>query len=142
MSIPQFDPNHVAAHSSSEDHMYRAELSSRDPMSSVLADNPEIYFVPPKRKSEWGQWEFKPGSYYDTTTGDKHPYWKDKDLPQASKDIERLRADMRQWGYCKIEEDVPVALANGIDVAVLTHLDAEDLPEINAFLVDADPSEV
>ena len=84
MSIPQFDPNHVAAHSPSEDHMYRAELSSRDPMSSVLADNPEIYFVPPKRKSEWGQWEFKPGSYYDTTTGDKHPYWKDKDLPQAS----------------------------------------------------------
>ena len=91
MSIPQFDPNHVAAHSSSEDHMYHAELSSRDPMSSVLADNPEIYFVPPKRKSEWGQWEFKPGSYYDTTTGNKHPYWKDKDLPQASKDIERLR---------------------------------------------------
>tara|TARA_Y100000385_G_scaffold236864_1_gene251163 strand:+ start:246 stop:761 length:516 start_codon:yes stop_codon:yes gene_type:complete len=45
-------------------------------------------------------------------------------------------------GYCKVEEDVPVALANGIDVAVLTHLDAEDLPEINAFLVDADPSEV
>ena len=45
-------------------------------------------------------------------------------------------------GYCKLEEDVPVALAHGIDVAVLTHLDAEDLPEINAFLVDADPSEV
>lgn len=63
MSIPQFDPNHVAAHSYSEDHMYHAELSSRDPMSSVLADNPEIYFVPPKRKSEWGQWEFKPASY-------------------------------------------------------------------------------
>ena len=55
MSIPQFDPNHVAAHSSSEDHMYRAELSSRDPMSSVLADNPEIYFVPPKRRERMGQ---------------------------------------------------------------------------------------
>ncbi len=39
-------------------------------------------------------------------------------------------------GYCKIEEDVPAALANGIDVAVLSHLDPEDLPEINAFLTD------
>ena len=45
-------------------------------------------------------------------------------------------------GYCKVEEDVPQALAHGIDVAVLTHLDAEDLPEINAFLVDADATEV
>ena len=38
--------------------------------------------------------------------------------------------------YCKIEEDVPEALAHGIDVAVLSHLDQEDLPEINAFLTD------
>jgi len=39
-------------------------------------------------------------------------------------------------GYCKIEQDVPEALAHGIDVAVLSHLDPEDLPEINAFLTD------
>ncbi len=45
-------------------------------------------------------------------------------------------------GYCKIEEDVPQALAHGIDVAVLSHLDPEDLPEINAFLIDADATEV
>ena len=38
-------------------------------MKSVLENNPEIYFVPPKRSSEWGQWEFKHGAYYDTTTG-------------------------------------------------------------------------
>jgi hypothetical protein len=40
-------------------------------------------------------------------------------------------------GYCKLEEDVPVALANGIDVSVLSHIDPELLPEINAFLIDA-----
>ena len=130
MSIPQFDPNHVAAHSSSEDHMYRAELSSRDPMSSVLADNPEIYFVPPKRKSEWGQWEFKPGSYYDTTTGNKHPYWKDKDLPQASKDIERLRADMRQWGYCKIEDALSAEQVANIRKRVLDQAEGERMAGI------------
>ncbi|MGK0340059.1 MAG: ectoine hydroxylase-related dioxygenase (phytanoyl-CoA dioxygenase family), partial [Candidatus Azotimanducaceae bacterium] len=104
-AIPvEFDPAHIAASANSEAQMYRAELASKDPMKSVLEDNPEIYFVAPKRSSEWGQWAFKPGSYYDTTIGSKHPYWKDADLPKATKDIKRLRADMLKWGYCKIED--------------------------------------
>jgi len=41
-------------------------------------------------------------------------------------------------GYCTLEEDVPVALANGIDVSVLSHIDPELLPEINAFLIDSE----
>ena len=41
-------------------------------------------------------------------------------------------------GYCKLEEDVPVALAHGIDVSVLSHIDPELLPEINAFLLDSE----
>jgi hypothetical protein len=45
-------------------------------------------------------------------------------------------------GYCKLEEDVPQALAHGIDVSVLSHLEPELFPEINSFLIDADPSEV
>lgn len=40
-------------------------------------------------------------------------------------------------GFCSLEKDVPEALSHGIDVAVLTHFDSEDLPEINAFLGDA-----
>lgn len=100
----EFDPEHVAAQSAPEAQMYYSELHSQEPMKSVLANNPEIYFVPPKRRSEWGQWEFRPGAYYDTTTGGKHPYWQDKDLPQPSKDIRRLRRDMLTWGYCKIEQ--------------------------------------
>ena len=73
-------------------------------MASVLRSNPDIYFVPPQRKSDWGQWEFKPGSYYDTTTGAKHPHWCDVDLPQPSKDINRLRSDLLRWGYCKVAD--------------------------------------
>lgn len=83
--------------------MYHSEVTSREPMASVLANNPEIYFVPPKRSAEWGQWEFRPGSYYDTTTGAKHPKWADIDLPIATRDIERLRSDFVEWGYCKVE---------------------------------------
>ena len=41
-------------------------------------------------------------------------------------------------GYCKLEEDVPQALAHGIDVSVLSHIDPELLPEINAFLIDSE----
>ena len=40
-------------------------------------------------------------------------------------------------GFCGLERDVPEALSHGIDAAVLSHLDPEDLPEINAFLGDA-----
>ena len=76
-SVPvEFDPVHVAANAAADLPMYRDELASKDPMHSVLDANPEIYFVPPKRSSEWGQWEFKPGSYYDTTVGSKHPFWR------------------------------------------------------------------
>ena len=99
----EFDPDHVAAQATNTPHMYAQELAAKDPMRSVLDANPEIYFVPPKRSSEWGQWEYKSGSYYDTTTGDKHPYWQDKDLPVATKNLERLRSDMLNWGYCKID---------------------------------------
>lgn len=103
-SIPaEFDPQHVQAQSAPEARMYGAEVTSKEPMASVLANNPEIYFVPPKRSAEWGQWEYRPGSYYDTTTGGQHPHWKDVDLPVASRDIVRLRRDFVQWGYCKVD---------------------------------------
>lgn len=103
-TVPEeFDPTYVAKKSAADQHMYRTELAAKDPMQSVLDANPEIHFVPPKRSSEWGRWDFEPGAYYDTTIGSEHPYWKDKDLPIATKDIERLRADMLNWGYCKIE---------------------------------------
>ena len=39
-------------------------------------------------------------------------------------------------GFCSLEKDVPEALSHGIDAAVLSHLDPEEFPEINAFLGD------
>ena len=39
-------------------------------------------------------------------------------------------------GFCALEKNVPEALGHGIDVAVLSHLDPEEFPEINAFLGD------
>jgi len=127
---PEFDAKNVATKSKQESHMYRAELAAKDPMPSVLDANPDIYFVPPKRSSEWGQWEYKTASYYDTTTGTKHPYWRDKDLPQATRDIDRLRADMVNWGYCKIADAVAPDQVATIKQRVLEQAEGERLAGI------------
>ena len=126
----EFNSANVAAKANSESHMYQQELSSKDPMKSVLKDNPEIYFVPPKRTSEWGTWEYKKGSYYDTTIGAEHSYWKDKDLPIATKDIERLRSDMLNWGYCKIEDALSAEQVAVIHQRVLQQAEGERLAGI------------
>ncbi len=130
-SVPaEFNPANVAAQAAPDAAMYHQELSFKDPMKSVLEANPEIYFVPPKRSSEWGQWEFKPGSYYDTTIGSKHDHWKDQDLPVATKDIERLRSDMLSWGYCKIDSALSADQVAVIRQRVLEQAEGERLAGI------------
>jgi ectoine hydroxylase-related dioxygenase (phytanoyl-CoA dioxygenase family) len=130
-AIPtEFDPVNIASKSATELQMYHAEVTSKEPMKSVLENNPEIFFVPPKRSSEWGTWEFKPGSYYDTTTGSKHPYWQDKDLPRPSKEIKRLRQDMLDWGYCMVEDALSPAQVAVIRQRILEQAEGEKLAGI------------
>ena len=130
-SIPtEFDPEYIKARSTADAQMYRAENTSTEPMKSMLENNPEIYFVPPKRSSDWGNWEFVPGSYYDTTTGDKHPYWRDRELPRASKDLDQLRHDMVTWGYCKIEEALSSEQVGAVRRRVLEQAEGERLAGI------------
>ena len=130
-SIPtEFDPEYIKARSTADAQMYHAENTSTEPMKSMLENNPEIYFVPPKRSSDWGNWEFVPGSYYDTTTGDKHPYWRDRELPRASKDVDQLRHDMVTWGYCKIEEALSSEQVGAVRRRVLEQAEGERLAGI------------
>ena len=126
----EFDPVHLARLTAPERHMYRHELASKDPMPSILAANPEIYFVPPKRASEWGQWEYKAGAYYDTTVAAKHPFWRQVDLPIATKDLQRLRADMLRWGYCKIDCALSAKQVAVIGQRVLEQAEGERLAGI------------
>ncbi|MEM7078245.1 MAG: phytanoyl-CoA dioxygenase family protein [Pseudomonadota bacterium] len=126
----EFDPQVIAANSDASQQMYREEVTSNEPMASVLKNNPEIYFVPPKRSSEWGNWEFKSGAYYDTTTGAKHPAWADVDLPQPSKDLARLRHDMLRWGYCKIEDALSPAQVARLRERVLAQAEGEHMAGI------------
>ena len=120
LPIPnEFDPSQIALKSEAGAQMYRAELATKDPMRAVLAENPEIYFVPPKRRQECGQWEYKPGAYYDTTRGSLHPHWQGQDLPRPTKDIARLRSDFLRWGYCMIEDALSEAQVSRVLTRVL-----------------------
>ena len=121
----EFDPAHIEANSPPEARMFGDDPMAKDPMKSVLENNPEIYFVPPKRGDEWGTWEFKPGSYYDTTTGSKHPYWKDVDLPAPTKDIDRLRSDLLEWGYCIVEDAIAADQVEVMRTRVLQQAEGE-----------------
>ncbi|MBV29222.1 MAG: hypothetical protein CL504_01170 [Actinobacteria bacterium] len=124
-TIPtEFDPAHIEAKSPPEALMYKDDMA-KEPMKSALENNPEIYFVPPQRGSEWGKWEFKPGSYYDTTTSSKHPYWKDKGLPSPTKDISQLRSDLLKWGYCIIENAIAADQVEEMRKRVLEQAEGE-----------------
>lgn len=125
-TIPtEFDPAHIEAKASSTARMYGDDPMAQEPMKSVLENNPEIFFVPPKRGDDWGTWEFQPGSYYDTTTGSKHPYWKDKGLPSPTKDIEQLRSDLVQWGYCIVEDAIDAEQVEAMRTRVTEQAEGE-----------------
>ena len=125
-SVPiEFQPDHIEALSPIDAHMYSDDPMVSEPMKSVLANNPEIYFVPPKRGAEWGSWDFKPGSYYDTTTSSQHPYWKDKGLPEPTKDINTLRSDLTIWGYCIVDEAISTDQVESIRTRVLEQAEGE-----------------
>ena len=126
MTIPrEFDPEVIKASSAPEMQIYRAEVTAQEPMKSVLENNPEIYFVPPKRGSDWGNWEYRPGSYYDTTIGSKHPDWQGLDLPLANRDINQLRQDLLKWGYCKIADALSAEQVATVRQRVLEQAEGE-----------------
>lgn len=77
---------------------YHEFMRSREPYRSIYESNPWLRPPAPDEPLRWGE-----GLYYDTTTGDKHPYWRDKGLPQATKDMSQMRQDLYTWGYCLIE---------------------------------------
>jgi len=126
----EFDPQLIAEQSAKERRIYHDENTSKEPMASVLANNPEIYFVPPQRRSDWGKWTFKPGSYYDTTIGAKHSHWQDYDLPKPTKDIDRLRDDLVRWGYCKVEGALSEEQVAAMRQRVLDQAEGESLAGI------------
>jgi len=100
MSIPrEFTEDFIAAAWGERETPTKAFLTSGEPYRSLLKHNPWMRVPRAGEELEWGA-----GRYYDTTVARKHPDWMDKPLPQATKEIARLRDDFERWGYCLIED--------------------------------------
>ena len=89
-----------------EDALYQQFQRSGEPYRSLIDHNPWLRLPKADEPLEWGK-----GWYYDTTVGRKHPAWSDTELPTPTKDIVRLRQDLREWGYCLIEDGVSAVQA-------------------------------
>lgn len=97
----EFTDEFISAQSAGYEPPNRGYLTSGEPYSSLVRHNPWMRVPKAGDALEWGA-----GRYYDTTVARKHPDWMDKDLPQATKDISKLRHDFHKWGYCLIEDGV------------------------------------
>ena len=127
MSVPiEFTPDYVEENSSRDQHLFRSFLRSGQPFTSIIENNP--WLMPPdlSKPLEWGT-----GRYWDTTVARKHDYWKDFDLPEATKDINQMRKDIHEWGFCLIEEALSKQQCNKFIGRIREQAEGERLAGIN-----------
>ena len=113
---------------SSDDNIYGNFLNSREPLRSILKNNSSWKYLSPDSKLEWGK-----GYYYDTTIGSKHPYWSNIDLPKPTKNIQKMRTDIKKWGYCLVEDALSSQQLNSLKDRVYSQMDGEKLAGIPYF---------
>ena len=95
-----------------ESHLYEGVVNSKEPYRSLgrrdfhqsaqYGYNHKPADVPAD-SSEPGLDLANPELYYNTE-GAAADYWRDKNLPQPSKDVNQLRSDLADWGYCLIDQ--------------------------------------
>jgi ectoine hydroxylase-related dioxygenase (phytanoyl-CoA dioxygenase family) len=96
---PEFTPEAVKAHSAETVQLFTAFTRNHQLEESMFENNP--WLRPP---TDGESFERGTGRYWDTTVASRHPYWRSVDLPKPTKQIERMRADFLEWGYCLIED--------------------------------------
>ena len=105
MTVPnEFTEAAVKTNSPREKQLYSDFLRCGEPWKSMYRNNP--WLLPPdmRKPLEWGT-----GRYWDTTVARKHPHWKSQGLPVATKDIQQMRRDLGDWGFCLVEEGLSEA---------------------------------
>ena len=95
----EFTRDYVEANSSDEALLYSDFMTSGEPWKSMRANNPWLATPDTNKPLEFGA-----DHYWDTTVARKHAYWSKFELPQLTKDINQLRADLSEWGFCLIED--------------------------------------
>lgn len=126
MTIPEeFTPEAVAAASPQETHLFRHAYANSDLEESLFRNNPWLMPPPHDKPLAWG-----PDCYWDTTTADAHPYWRDKNLPRPTRDMTRMRRDFLDWGYCLIEDAMSQDQCRALYARLLEQAEAERLAGI------------
>lgn len=117
----EFTREYIEANSPEEEQIYTAFLTSGEPYKSMhrpdFHTSARLGFGHDPATAPAGTQipglDLEDDSLYYNTGGAAAEYWKDKDLPKPTKDIRRLRADLRDWGYCLIQDALsPEQLAN------------------------------
>lgn len=114
--------------SSGNETIYGNFLNSGEPLRSIFKNNSSWKFLPPNSKLEWGK-----GYYYDTTIGSKHPYWCNIDLPKPTKNIHKLRTDIKKWGYCLVENALSTQQVKVMKERVYSQMEGENLAGIPCY---------
>lgn len=125
---PEFTREAVATNSPKEDQLFHDFWRSGEPFRSMHAANPSMN-VDLSKPLEWGK-----GYYYDTTVPHKHPYWKNHDLPRPTKDIARMRCDIKEWGYCLIESALSEEQLGHMRERLLEQAEGERLAGVALFI--------
>lgn len=127
MKVPkEYTKKYVEINSPKEAHLFRDFLRSGEPYKSLFKNNP--WLIPPDYKKPL---QFGKGMYWDTTVARKHDYWKDIDLPKATKDIKKMRKDIKEWGYCLIEEAMSKQQCNDFKERILAQGEGEKLAGVD-----------
>ena len=102
MPIPnEFTQEAIDAASEDAFLPFKEFLESQEPYKSMIANNPWLQVPAEDEELVWGQ-----GKFYDTTVPRKHAYWKNYDLPTPTKNLNQLRHDFFDWGFCLIEDAI------------------------------------
>ncbi len=132
--VPEsFTKDYIRTHSTEEQQLYTRFLKSAEPYRSM---NRREWHHGARlglahRATDWsGQGpaaglDLDDQSLYYNTAGESQRYWSTYTLPQPRQDIEGLRSDLRQWGYCLIGD----ALSREQYLRMKTRLDEQAAAE-------------
>ncbi|RPG28392.1 MAG: hypothetical protein CBC52_006435 [Gammaproteobacteria bacterium TMED92] len=114
MSIPEEFTSQYIDHASAEQEspLYKAIVTSKEPYRSLAKQNfhqsakygyhHKIEHAP--ADSPAPGLDLENDDLYYNTEGAAADYWRDANLPKPSKNINRLRQDLAEWGYCLIDQ--------------------------------------
>ena len=132
MTTPRIFSKEAVAEASKDVHApYQDFVHSHEPYRSLLKANPWLAVPKSGESLTWGE-----ARYYDTTVARKHPDWQSTVLPQPTQEMDQLRRDFYDWGYCLIQDGLSPAQTEAIRTRVVEQSTAERQLGI-AYLAEA-----